>query len=130
MGFDNLTKENILLYLIKAYNSPNLIMSEFEQDMKRFDYLKKLFSRYRTKNELRIQLILNHIVVLYNVLGPEVVIRSLFYKVTTDDYSTVKTFLLFLNLMPNTIRGINGININSSDIPVDTNIAIQLRELT
>jgi len=130
MGFDNLTKENILLYLIKAYNSPNLIMSEFEQDMKRFDYLKKLFSRYRTKNELRIQLILNHIVVLYNVLGPEVVIRSLFYKVTTDDYSTIKTFLLFLNLMPNTIRGINGININSSDIPVDINIAIQLRELT
>ena len=94
-----------------------------------FDYLKKLFSRYRTKNELRIQLILNHIIVLYNVLGPEVVIRSLFYKVTTDDYSTIKTFLLFLNLMPNDIRGINGINIKSSDIPVDTNIAIQLREL-
>ena len=84
--FDNLTEENILLYATKAYDKPNCVMSEFLEDMKRFNYLNKLFMRYRKYDELRERLILNHLMVLYNVFGPEVVSRLLFYKVEKEDY--------------------------------------------
>ena len=62
MHFENLTDENFLLYAIKAYDKPNCIMSEFHEDMKRFNYLKRLFRRYRKHGDHRERLILNHIV--------------------------------------------------------------------
>ena len=125
--FDNLTEENILLYATKAYDKPNCVMSEFLEDMKRFNYLNKLFMRYRKYDELRERLILNHLMVLYNVFGPEAVSRLLFYKVEKEDYSPLKTFLLFLNIMPEKVKGINGVDIISSYIPVDMKIANKLR---
>jgi len=125
--FDNLTEENILLYATKAYDKPNCVMSEFLEDMKRFNYLNKLFMRYRKYDELRERLILNHLMVLYNVFGPEAVSRLLFYKVESSDYSALKTFLLFLNIMPEKVKGINGSDIISSYIPVDMKIANKLR---
>jgi hypothetical protein len=127
MTFDNLTSDNILLYCMKAYDRPNMLMSEFKDDMKRFNYLKRLFKRYRKENELREQLVINHLVVLYNVFGPEVATRLLFYKLTKDDYSILKTYLLFLNLMPDVVRGIRGSDIVSSDIPVDLKLVEVLR---
>ena len=112
---------------MKAYDKPNCIMSEFKEDMKRFNYLKRLFKRYRKLGELREQLVVNHLVVLYNVFGPEVVSRLLFFKVAKEDYSTLKTYMLFLNIMPERIRGIKGHEIISSDIPIDMKIAETLR---
>lgn len=129
MSFDDLTTENVMLYAAKAYDKPNCIMSEFKEDMKRFNYLKRLFQRYRKLGELRERLIINHLVVLYNVFGPEVTTRLLFFKLSKEDYSALKTYLLFLNYMPNTVRGIKGTNIYSSDISVDMKIADVLREL-
>ena len=125
--FDDLTIDNILLYAIKAYDKPNFVMSEFAEDMKRFNYLKRLFKRYRKIGEIKEQLILNHIVVLYNVFGPEVATRLLFFKVPKDDYITMKTYLLFLSCMPDRVKGIRGQDIISSEIPVDMNIADILR---
>lgn len=127
MSFDDLSNENIMLYAAKAYDKPNCIMSEFKEDMKRFNYLKRLFQRYRKLGEMRERLIINHLVVLYNVFGPEVTTRLLFFKLNTEDYSALKTYLLFLNYMPNIVRGIKGTNIHSSDISVDMNIAEVLR---
>jgi hypothetical protein len=127
MSFDDLTNENILLYAVKAYDRPNCIMSEFKDDMKRFNYLKRLFRRYRKEGELREQLVINHLIVLYNVFGPEVAARLLFFKMAKDDYSTLKTYLLFLNLMPERVRGIKGQDIISSEIPIDLKIAEILR---
>jgi len=129
MFFDNLTNENVKMYAIKAYDKPNCIMSEFTDDMKRFNYLKRLLQRYRKYNELREQLVLNHLVVLYNVFGPEVTTRLLFFKMAKDDYSALKTYLLFLSYMPEKIKGIKGHDILSSDIPVDMIIAQALRNL-
>jgi hypothetical protein len=129
MSFENLTNENIMLYLVKAYDKPNCIMSEFNDDMKRFNYLKRLFQRYRKYDELREQLVLNHLVVLYNVFGPEVASRALFFKVSKEDYSALKTYMLFLNMMPDKIRGIKGHDIISSDISVDMKIAETLRQI-
>ena len=127
MSFDDLTNENIMLYLVKAYDKPNCIMSEFKDDMKRFNYLKRLFRRYRKMGELREQLVLNHLVVLYNVFGPEVSARALFFKMSKDDYSALKTYLLFLSFMPDKIKSIKGHDILSSDILVDMRIADTLR---
>jgi hypothetical protein len=129
MSFDNLTNDNIMLYLVKAYDKPNCIMSEFNDDMKRFNYLKRLFQRYRKYDELREQLVLNHLVVIYNVFGPEVAARALFFKMSKEDYSALKTYLIFINCMPEKIRGVKGQDIISSDIPVDMKIAEALRQI-
>lgn len=127
MLFDDLTNDNVMLYAVKAYDRPNCIMSEFKEDMKRFNYLKRLFRRYRKVNELREQLVINHLVVLCNVFGPEVATRLLFFKMSKDDYSALKTYLLFLSCMPERVRGIKGQDILSSEIPVDMTIASSLR---
>jgi len=128
MSFDDLTNDNILIYAVKAYDKPNCIMSEFKEDMKRFNYLKRLFKRYRKVGELREQLVLNHLVVIYNVFGPEVATRILFFKMAKDDYSALKTYLLFLSCMPERVRCIKGHDIISSEIPVDMTIADVLRK--
>jgi len=127
MSFDDLTNDNILIYAVKAYDKPNCIMSEFKEDMKRFNYLKRLFKRYRKVGELREQLVLNHLVVICNVFGPEVSTRLLFFKMSKDDYPVLKTYLLFLSCMPERVKGIKGHDIISSEIPVDMTIADILR---
>ena len=129
MSFDNLTSENILLYAMKIYDRPNCIMSEFKDDLKRFNYLKRLFKRYRKFDELRERLVLNHLVVLYNVFGAEASSRLLFFKMSKDDYSALKTYLLFLSCMPDVVKGIKGNDILSSEIPVDMKIAEALRNI-
>lgn len=129
MSFENLTDENILLYAAKAYDKPNCVMSEFTEDIKKLNYLKRLFRRYRKHGEMRERLIINHIVVLYNLFGPEVTARLLFFNMNKDDYSILKTYLTFLNIMPERVRGINGKDILSSDIMIDMNIANELRNL-
>ena len=129
MSFENLTNDNIMIFAMKAYDKPNCIMSEFKEDMKRFNYLKRLFKRYRKLGELREQLVLNHLVILYNVFGPEVATKLLFFQMSKDDYSALKTYLLFLSCMPEKVKGIKGHDIISSEIPVDMAIAHTLREI-
>lgn len=129
MSFDDLNSENFLIYAMKAYDKPNCIMSEFKEDMKRFNYLKRLFRRYRKLGELRERLVINHLIILYNVFGIEASTRLLFYKMVRDDYSALKTYLLFLNYMPNVVKGVRGQDIISSNIEVDMKIAEVLRTL-
>ena len=107
---------------MKAYNSPHCIMSEFEGDIKRTKYLKRLFRRYKVTKSLKERLILNHIILLNNVFGTEATSRILFYKIDERDYDILKSFLVYLNLMPDEIQGINGKNIKSGDIPLNTDI--------
>ena len=129
MSFENLTNDNIMIFAMKAYDKPNCIMSEFKEDMKRFNYLKRLFKRYRKLGELREQLVLNHLVILYNVFGPEVATKLLFFQMSKDDYSALKTYLLFLSCMPEKVKGIKGHDIISSEIPVDMAVANALRQI-
>ena len=129
MVFDELNNDNVTIYAVKAYDRPNCVMSEFKDDMKRFNYLKRLFKRYRKLDEVRERLVLNHLVVLCNVFGPEVATRLLFYKMSKDDYPALKTYLVFLSVMPDRIRGIKGQDIISSDIPIDLKIADILRDI-
>jgi hypothetical protein len=79
--------------------------------------------------ELREQLVINHLIVLYNVFGPEVATRLMFYKMSKEDYSVLKTYLLFLSCMPEVVKGIKGQDIRSSDIEVDLVITESLRKI-
>jgi hypothetical protein len=127
--FDNLNEDNFMMYAMKSYVSPNCIMSEFEGDIKRTKYLKRLFRRYKVTKTIKERLILNHIILLNNVFGPEVTARILFYRIDSQDYDILKTFLLYLGILPEMIYGINGKNIRTADILVDMNIAEILRDI-
>ena len=119
----NLTEDNFLIYAMKCYNAPHCIMSEFESDIKRTKYLKRLFRRYKITKVLKERLIINHIILLNNVFGPIHTARILFYKIDERDYDILKTFLDYLDIMPDEIKGIKGKNIHTSDIPLENNIA-------
>jgi hypothetical protein len=127
--FDDLNDENFIMYSMKCYTTPNCLMSEFEGDIKRTKYLKRLFRRYKVTKTLKERLILNHIILLNNVFGPEPTARILFYRIDERDYDILKTFLLFLNMMPDVVKGIKGKNIHSSEIMIDMNIAEILRKI-
>lgn len=121
--FDDLNEDNFMMYAMKCYSSPHCIMSEFEGDIKRTKYLKRLFRRYKVTKLLKERLILNHIILLNNVFGNEATSRILFYKIDERDYDILKTFLSYLNIMPDAIYGIRGKNIHTSEIPIDTDVA-------
>ena len=127
--FDDLNDDNFTMYAVKAYNSPHCIMSEFEGDLKRTKYLKRLFRRYKVTKTLKERLILNHLILLYNVFGAEPATRILFFRIDEIDYDILKTFLIYLNYMPERVKGINGKDIISSDILIDMNAAEILRQI-
>lgn len=127
--FDDLNDDNFTMYAVKAYNSPHCIMSEFEGDLKRTKYLKRLFRRYKVTKTLKERLILNHLILLYNVFGAEPATRILFFRIDENDYDILKTFLIYLNYMPERVKGINGKDIISSDILIDMNVADILRQI-
>ena len=125
---DDLNDENFMIFAIKAYDKPNCVMSEFYEDLKRIKYVKRLFIKYHKDKEIKERLVINHLIVLYNVFGATSATRMLFYKIDEKYYSTLKTFLIFLNYMPNIIMGIRGKNIRSPDIQVDLKLAEILRK--
>lgn len=127
--FDDLNDDNFLIFAMKAYDSPNCIMSEFEEDLKRIKYIKRLIKRYKTTGELKERLILNHLIILSNVFGTKNSVRMLFYKTDEEDYDILKTFLLFLDYMPSIVLGIRGKNINSSDVTVNLFVGKRLRDI-
>lgn len=124
---DNLCDDNFTIYAIKSFDKPNYIMSEFEEDLKRIKYVKRLIKRYRLTGEMKERLILNHIIILSNVFGVEPAVRMLFYKLDREEYDILKTFLIFLNFMPKVVLGIKGSNIYSADISIDIFVAKRLR---
>ena len=129
MAFETLNNENWIMYAIKAYEKPNYVLSEFKDDLKRINYLKRLFRRYRKQSDIKERLVLNHLIVLSNVFGPTVTSRLLFFKVAEEDHSILKTYLTFLNIMPDKITGIEGKDIHSSSIQIDMGIAEKLRKI-
>jgi len=127
--FDDLNDDNFLMYAIKCYTSPHCIQSEFDGDIKRTKYLKRLFRRYKITRSVKERLILNHIILLNNVFGPTATSRILFYRIDERDYDILKTFLAYLNIMPDVVYGIRGKNIYTQDIPLETNILEILRAI-
>jgi hypothetical protein len=126
---DDLNDDTFLIYSMKAYDKPNCILSEYEEDLKRIKYIKRLIRKYKSGGELKERLILNHIIILANIFGIEPSVRLLFYRIDNQDYNVLKTFLLFLNYMPDTVKSIKGKPIHSSDISVDLHVGLRLRSI-
>ena len=100
MNIRELDHENWLFFAIQNYNNPSSVTySDFEEDLKRFKYIKRLLRRYQMTNELKTHLILNHVIVLYNVFG-DAATPLLFYKVEATYWSVIKAFMLFLDRLP------------------------------
>ena len=98
MKFDELNDENHLLFAIKHYENPHAsTMEDFEEDMKRFKYIKRLLKKYMTQGDLKHHLILNHLIICFNVFG-EGTVPLLFYKIEKEYWSILKTFLVFFYL--------------------------------
>lgn len=128
MQFKRLDNENYALYAAKYYDNPTCrSVDEFNEDLTRLIYLKRLFRRYRRSGELRERLILNHLITFYNVFGNEAATRLLFFKIDQDLYDILKTFLVYLQYMPETTKNIDGIDIVA--IQLDQAIVDQLRKL-
>jgi hypothetical protein len=121
-----LTDDNFLVYAMHHYDNPQChSIEEFEEDLKRFLYLKKLFYRYKKDGELRERLILNHIIVLYNLFG-DALTSMLFFKLEKEHWSELATFLVYLNRMPDVIEE-RGIQL--SDITMDPIVVAALRKI-
>jgi hypothetical protein len=127
--FDDLNEDNFVMYAVKCYTSTICLMSEFEGDLKRTKYLKRLLRRYKITKNLKERLILNHIILLNNVFGVEATARILFFRIDEKDYDVLKTFLLYLNILPEVVVGIRGKNIRTDIIPVDMKVAEILRKI-
>ena len=101
--YEKITAANVNMFAIKHYDNPQAVgEKEFYDDMKRFKYLKRLFKKYSKTGILKERLIMNHIIVLQNVFGPEPVKVLLFYKINQEYWSLLKTFLVFLSYMNDT----------------------------
>lgn len=125
-----LSESNFLLYAAANYNAQCYDTDEFYDDLKRFKYIKRLFSRYVDKKELKERLILNHMITLYNVFEYRACTRMLFHKIDDKHWHLLKTFLIFMERMPDHIEGIREKEIiRASDVGVDLNIAKALRRL-
>ena len=129
MLFNDLNDANVLLYAVKCYEKPNCIQREFDEDYKTFRYIKRLLHRYRLTGEMKERLLLNHLILCQNVFGVEASTRILFLRNSEKDYSALKTFLVYTSVMPNTVKGIRGVDIRSSDIQLDNTIIDILRRI-
>tara|TARA_B100000686_G_scaffold335747_1_gene404721 strand:- start:189 stop:581 length:393 start_codon:yes stop_codon:yes gene_type:complete len=100
MIFTELTSENFLLFAIKHYENPQAVTKEdFEKDLNHFKYIKRLLKRYKNTGELKAHLLLNHFIILYNIFG-EGTTAMLFYKIEEDMWNIMKTFVIFLDKLP------------------------------
>ena len=96
------------MYAMKMYTNPQCSdMNEFQEDLNRIKYIKRLLGRYESKGHLRERLLLNHIIILNNVFGSEACCRILFFKIENRFYSHLKTLLSYLQYLPKEIPGIN-----------------------
>ena len=128
---EQLDETNALLYAAKHYDNPQCFDTlEFYEDLSRFKYLKRLFKRYEETGELKERLILNHLIVIYNVFGPEAGTRLLFLKLN-GFYHYLKPFLELIGYMPETVYriGIEGRSVKKDSILSDQHIEKILKDL-
>jgi|TARA_R100000030_G_scaffold90386_1_gene75041 hypothetical protein len=123
MKFTELNDNNYVIFAIKNYENPHAVTKEdFEEDLKRFKWIKRLLKRYKTTGVLKAHLLINHFIILYNVFG-EAATPLLFYKIDKDLWPVVKTFIVYLGRLPEYPRG------PLHDVPMDDTCLTCLKEL-
>ena len=130
MIFDDLNDDNFLMFAMKEYNDIQCTdIEEFYDDLKKIKYIKRLFNIYKNTGQLKERLILTHLIVFYNVFPVQSGTRILFYKIEKSFWPMLKTFLIFLDRMPEKIDSIRGETIRTSDIQLDEGIVTRLRSI-
>tara|TARA_Y100001938_G_C7991794_1_gene379898 strand:- start:305 stop:697 length:393 start_codon:yes stop_codon:yes gene_type:complete len=100
MLFNELNADNFQLFAIKNYENPQAVTKEdFDKDLNHFKYIKRLLKRYKNNGELKTHLLINHFIILYNIFG-EATTPMLFFKIEEELWSPLKTFVVFLNRLP------------------------------
>ena len=123
MRFDELNESNYLLFAIKFYDNPQAVTKDdFESDLKRIRYVKRLLKRYKNSGELKVHLILNHLIVLFNVFN-DATVPLLFYNLEEELWPSIKSFLIFLKRIPEYPKTV------VDDINADENCLEQLNAL-
>ena len=130
MIFDDLNEKNFLLYAMKEYNNPQCTeVEEFNDDLKKIKYIKRLLNQYVSEGVLKERLLLNHIIVFYNVFPPAAATRILFFKIEEKFWPILKPFLFYLKLMPeDRIEFIMGKEIRTNEILMDQGVIDSLRK--
>jgi hypothetical protein len=120
-SFEKLTNKNFTLFAAKNYANPQCMTTEeFEEDLQKFKYVKRLFNRYETTGELSERLILNHLIVIYNVFGIKAANHMMFHKIDKQNWPLLKTFLVYLNYLPED---------QHVEIPLDVKVIQVLRKI-
>ena len=128
--FDDLTEENYILYAVKNYvNHQCTGLKEFYEDLNYIKYVKRLFNRYLVNNELKDRLLCNHLIFLYNNFKSEAITRILFLKLEEKYWLLLKPILLQLNYLPDVVRGVNGRDINTTEILLNQHVVEKMREI-
>ena len=98
--YEKITTENVMMFAIKHYDNPQCEgEKEFHDDMKRFKYIKRLLRKYKETGIFKESLLLNHIIILNNLFGPEACLTLLLFKIQKEYWETLKSFLLYLNMI-------------------------------
>lgn len=123
MFFNELNEDNFLLFAIKHYENPQAVTKEdFDRDLNHFKYIKRLLKRYKNTGQLKTHLLINHFTILYNIFG-EATTPMLFYKIESDLWSVMKTFIIFLNRLPQYPK------CYIHDVPVDIDCLAELQKV-
>jgi hypothetical protein len=123
MHFTELNEDNFLLFAIKNYENPQAVTREdFEKDLNHFRYIKRLLKKYKNTGQLKVHLILNHFIILYNVFG-EATTPMLFHKIEMDLWPVMKSFVIFLGKLPEYPK------CYIHDVKVDINCLSQLYQI-
>ncbi len=118
-----LDDDNLLNYAMRNYDNPHCkSVEEFQDDLNRTKYIKRLFRKYKTTGELRERLILNHLIIFYNVFGIEAASSILFYKIEEEFHMLLKTFMVYLEVFPEN-------DLEKIKIPLDVKVVNILRNL-
>ena len=120
--FDELTVKNFNAFALQNYDDPQCQdIEDFQEDLRRFRYLKRLLHRYHENGEMRERLMLNHLITIFNVFGFDASMRMLKFKVREDSYwESIKTMLLYLGYIDGSWE---------TAIHIDDELAQRLREL-
>jgi hypothetical protein len=130
--FNELSVDNFFLYAAQNYRNPHCTgIDDFNEDLNHIKYIKRLFNRYQNRGEIKVNLIVNHLILLYNVFDSEAMTKILFYKISNEQWSLLKPFLILLNRLPKHISGVlaDGEIINTVDIQLNQEVISELRKI-
>tara|TARA_E500000318_G_C3544232_1_gene205906 strand:+ start:279 stop:647 length:369 start_codon:yes stop_codon:yes gene_type:complete len=119
--FEDLNNENFKLYAAKYYDNPSCLdVQDFYDDLAKFKYIIRLLRKYRETGIIQERLVLNHIISIYNVFDIYAANRMMFYRIESDLWPQIKTFLVYLNYVPENMY---------QDISIDVKIAKKLQAI-